>query len=260
MKQRLLTVLLAGVLGTAVIFSGVTGVFASEAETGEEVQDIKIIGSQEEGAYDVQLKNNTGKDIKEFRIKVSGKTEFDDVDNLLDENDVFAADEERILYYLPELDTADEKTAEEAETTDDTKEKEPVVYDIKLIFADDTEVLVHTFPFGDIKEGEICLEDEVAYLIFESLSLKEEVNTLETETEIAEKIKAASQPAQTQTYNSSSSYNNDDYYYDDYSYDDDDYYYEDNSSYNDYDYDTNDSSSDDEGGNEDSCLDGGLLY
>ena len=81
-----------------------------------------------------------------------------------------------------------------------------------------------------------------------------------TETEIAEKIKAASQPAQTQTYNSSSSYNNDDYYYDDYSYDDDDYYYEDNSSYNDYDYDTNDGSSDDEGGNEDSCLDGGLLY
>lgn len=185
------------------------------------------------------LKNSTGKEIKEVKINVAGKVEYKDAENLLKEEEVFAAEEERLLCYVP-------AEAEETEEADEEKEPEIPVYNLKFTFADDTTAEIHTFPFGDIENGELHLEGEIAYLVFDSVSLKESVNTLETETKIAEEIKAAAEAAAA----AAESYSND-YYEDDY-----DYYYEDDG--NDYYYEDN--GSDNGGGGEDSCLDGGLLF
>ena len=40
---------------------------------------------------------------------------------------------------------------------------------------------LHAFPFEDIEKGEICYEDDVAYLTYTSVASKEELNTKEAE-------------------------------------------------------------------------------
>lgn len=254
MKKKILTALIAGILGSAVIASGSVCTFAAETDAAEETSELKTIGAKEkeEGAFSVKLKNATGKDIKDIKIKVSGHSEFADVENLLEKEEIFAADEERILNYLPKL---KEETEEKKEDTE--KKEEPLVFDIQLTFADDTTAVVHTFPFGDIEGGEICMDGELAYLVFESVSLKKEVNTLETETTIAETIKAQKEAA-AQAASSSSGSESYDYSYDyDYDYSGDyDYGYGDDGG--------SDAGSGDDGGSDageggDSCLNGGLL-
>lgn len=253
MKKKILTALFAGIFGSAVIVSGSVCTFAAETDVAEEstedTAEPKTIGAKEkeEGAFSVKLKNATGKDIKDIKIKVSGHSEFADTENLLEKDEVFTAEEERILNYLPKV---KEETEEKKE---DTKEKEePLVFDIQLTFADDTTAVVHTFPFGDIEEGEICMDGELAYLVFESVNLKKEVNTLETETTIAETIKAQKEAA-AQAAASSSGSESYDYSYDyDYS--------------GDYDYGDGDDGGSDAGSGDggttdggDGCLNGGLL-
>ncbi len=236
MKKNFLTALCAGILGSAVILSGSVCTFAAEAETAaEETAELKTIGAKEkeEGAFAVKLTNATGKDIKDIKIKVSGRSEFTDVENLLEKDEIFVADEERMLNYLPEL-------KEEEETKEDT-EPEVKVFDIQLTFADDTTAVVHTFPFGDIEEGKFCMDGELAYLVFESVSLKEEINTLETEKTIAETIKAQEEAAQAAANASS------DNYYDSYS---------DDSGYS---YESSGSSNSGSSAAPDQCLTGGLL-
>lgn len=253
MKKKILTALFAGIFGSTVIVSGSVCTFAAETDVAEEstedTAEPKTIGAKEkeEGAFSVKLKNATGKDIKDIKIKVSGHSEFADTENLLEKDEVFTAEEERILNYLPKV---KEETEEKKE---DTKEKEePLVFDIQLTFADDTTAVVHTFPFGDIEEGEICMDGELAYLVFESVNLKKEVNTLETETTIAETIKAQKEAA-AQAAASSSGSESYDYSYDyDYS--------------GDYDYGDGDDGGSDAGSGDggttdggDGCLNGGLL-
>lgn len=239
MKKRILTVLLAGVM----CFSMTTAAFAAETDAAAsetaETTEMKLLGEDAEGAFHVALKNSTGKDIKEVKINVAKKVEYKDAENLLKEDDIFKADEERLLCCVP--------LKEEKKEADTEKDKEPEipVYNIKLTFADDTTAEVHTFPFGDIEEGELHLEGEIAYLVFDSVSLKESVNTLETETKIADEIKAAAEAAAARSSKSDDYYEDD--YYDDYYYDDsNDYYYEDSGS--------------DNSGGDDSCLEGGLLF
>lgn len=257
MKKKILTALFAGILGSAVIVSGSVCTFAAETdvaeESAEDTAEPKTIGAKEkeEGAFSVKLKNATGKDIKDIKIKVSGHSEFADAENLLEKDEVFTAEEERILNYLPEL---KEETEEQKEDTKETEE--PLVFDIQLTFADDTTAVVHTFPFGDIEEGEICMDGELAYLVFESVSLKKEVNTLETETTIAETIKAQKE-ASAQAASSSSDSGSYDYSYDyDYDYD-----YSGDYDYGDGDNGGSDAGSGDDGAADggDGCLNGGLL-
>ena len=283
MKRKILAVLMAGALascGTVVASAEETKDTdtVQEESTAEDTsgEEIKTIGIQDENAYDILLTNNTGKGIKDIRIVVSGEDEYEDAENLLKEEDIFADGEQRCLYFAPEQEEeteeseeseeSEEEKADSEEDKDDAAEKDPVIYDIRLVFEDDTEAELHTFPFGDIKEGEIKVDGEISYIVFESLVLKEEVNTLETEKDLAEKKKAAEAPAQTSSQNYSQSYDYEDYgYYEDY----DNYEYYEDSSYDDTYYeepsqdDGGDTSGQDDGGatsNEDSCLDGGLLY
>lgn len=244
MKKKLFTAFLAGVLGSAVILSGSVSTFAAEAETETEVSKDQAlnIGENVEGAFRVMLTNHMGKDIK--AVKISENTQYDEKENLMQEEDIFAADEERMLCYLPEVkEETDKEETDKEEKKDDEKVPEAPVYNIQFTFTDDTTAEIHTFPFGDIESGELCMEEDIAYLIFEAVSLKEEINTLETEKTIAATIKAQKEAAEAAAAAAASSDN----YYDDYS---------DNSGYT---YESSGNGGGGEAAGGDQCLTGGLL-
>lgn len=229
MKKKILAVLCAGLLAMAPS----AAVFAAEAQTAAE-DEAKNIGKDAEGAFHVMLTNMTGKDVK--AVQISNTTDYSKANNLLTDEDIFKADEERMLCYLP---VKEEKIKEEA-----AKEGEKVVlvYNIQFTFADDTTAEIHTFPFGDVEASELHLEGEVAYLVFESVSQKKEINTQESETKIAEEIKAVKEAAEAAANSSSGE-----------SYD----YYED---YSDYDYSNAGSGDGGNGGGGDACLGGGIIF
>ena len=327
MKRKVVTAFLMAALGSSLVFSqaamaaGTADKTENTAEAGTEEEtedaetadatdaadkdakdeDLKTIGEKPEGdtegVFSAKLKNLTGKVITGFAVKNEKDEEYPD--NFLTEEDKFEADEERVLWFDPNAEVkadgnTEEKNQDAAEKTEDENkdedEKEIPKYDIQLTFEDGTTAELHTFPFGDTEEAELHLEDEVAYLIFDSISQKKEYNTLETEKALAPKPTEAPAAASqsTQSYDNSSDYDysydysndsNDSYDYSndyDYSYDNSDYDYDysgsDDSDYSGSDdsgsgYDGSDDSGSGDGGSGDGgsddggngCLDDGLL-
>lgn len=185
-------------------------------EEKEEEEILPVIGTEAEGEniYKVTLENKTGKNIVGFSVKDSTMSEYPA--NMLAEGEVFAADERRNLYYdsastqttepteIPEASEAESpetpETTETAEDGADEKILEPQI-DVQLTFEDQTVMVLSAFPFGDIEEGGICLEDEVAFIQYESVENKESVSTKEAELTIkaqAEAEAAATAEAQRQ--------------------------------------------------------------
>lgn len=327
MKRKVVTAFLMAALGSSLVFSqaamaaGTADKTENTAEAGTEEEtedaetadatdaadkdakdeDLKTIGEKPEGdtegVFSAKLKNLTGKVITGFAVKNEKDEEYPD--NFLTKEDKFEADEERVLWFDPNAEVkadgnTEEKNQDAAEKTEDENkdedEKEIPKYDIQLTFEDGTTAELHTFPFGDTEEAELHLEDEVAYLIFDSISQKKEYNTLETEKALAPKPTEAPAAASqsTQSYDNSSDYDysydysndsNDSYDYSndyDYSYDNSDYDYDysgsDDSDYSGSDdsgsgYDGSDDSGSGDGGSGDGgsddggngCLDDGLL-
>ena len=155
---------------------------------------LKSIGDKEAGAYEVQLKNATGKAIKAFSVKLQENAEFPE--SLLKEEDIFTDGEERILYYKSD-----------GNIQDPSKE---TVYEIRLTFDDDTERILHDFPFKDMEKGEICTEGDVVYLTYTSMSTKAPVSTKAAEIMAAATPEAVMQATPTEIpvikENNSSSY------------------------------------------------------
>ena len=160
---------------------------AVDAAEGASAEDLKALGEKATDAdYQPVVKNATGKEIKSVEIQVN-EEEFGE--NLLAEGDIMAVDEERIFYCTP---------APYDPETDAT----PPKYNIRLTFSDDTDSVIHTFPFGDAEKADFCLDGSVAYLKFLSLSLNEEQDTMRNERALL--------PVETPSYyydDSSSNYN-----------------------------------------------------
>ena len=212
MKNRLKAILAIGVISTGFL-AGSTAVVSAEQSTAVEAPsqesdketavELKTIGKEEKDCFQVKLKNATGKDLKAISIMSTAEKELPE--NMLEEKDIFAKDEERMVFYsAPEI----------------TPEEDIRKYDIELTFEDDSKAVLHTFPFGDTEEAEIRLEEKVAYIVFESTSLKKEIITKETETSLAQEAAAPAEtaPAESSSYTDSSSDYGYDYGYD-YSYD-----------------------------------------
>ncbi len=283
MKRKIVTALMTAALGTSLLFSQAAMAADTSAKTEDTAktdskdaesaddketkdEDLKTIGEKpaedKEGVLSVKLKNLTGKVITGVSVKEEKDEKYPD--NFLKDDDKVETDEERVLWFDPsakneEKDAAasDEKDTKEEDSKDDAAEKEVPKYNIQLTFEDKTTAEIHTFPFGDTEEAELHLEGDVAYLVFDSTSLKKSVNTLETEQALAPKPTEAAQTSSdsSQSYDNSSDYDNSDYdYSNDYDYNDDYDYSGDDSG--DYDGDSDDGGSDD-GGN--GCLDNGLL-
>ena len=166
MKKKLISVLLVGVL--AVSMSAGCGqkedakkdtkVSSEKKEKKEKKPEYKTIGTKEDEAYEVQLTNSTGQDITFVSFKSSSEENYPDT--MLDEGDT---------------------------ETEDGKEL-PAEYTMKITLADNTELELHAFPFDDMKNGEIKVQDGIAYLTYEKDG--SEVSTLESEKAVKEQKEA----------------------------------------------------------------------
>ena len=183
MKKNLIRTMTAAALAGFLLTAGGYGVFAEEvapaaAQDQAEETELKTIGEKAEGEtiFAVKLTNSTEKDITGIAVKGSKEDEYPE--NMLEEEDVFVQGEKRILYY----DAAAVIEANKAENEVD--ENRPLIrpiYNIQVTFADETVQELHSFPFGDAEEAEVCQGEEVLYITYTSLAEGTEFNTEEAE-------------------------------------------------------------------------------
>lgn len=193
MKRKVLIALCFCMIGVAGMTSGCGDKKEETPVVEEKEPELKTIGQEDKEAFKVEIKNATGKNIKGITIKQTDEESYPE--NMLEDGDVFTDQESRNLYYkVPEQSTevSEESAEDTAVESEGTQEKElEQGYDIQLTFEDDSTAELHAFPFEDIEKGEICYEDDVAYLTYTSVASKEELNTKEAELA----VKAAEQKA-----------------------------------------------------------------
>lgn len=193
-KAQIFGIILLLVL-TMVGFAGCKKEEAKKEEPKKEVQ-LKEIGTKSDSGFAVELKNSTGKDIKAVSVKKTEEKEFPA--SMISGTDVFASGESRILYYTdPQVAVGDKDESSDGNEESAGKEKEDsqtekvtqgvgekeltAGYDIQLTLADDTNVVLHGFPFGDMEKGELLFDGQVGYLKYTSVSSKQELDTKEAE-------------------------------------------------------------------------------
>lgn len=201
MKRKVLIALCLCMVGAAGMTTGCGSKKEETAVVEEKEPELKVIGQQEEDAFQVELKNATGKNIKGVSIKLTDEETYPD--NMLEEGDLFADQESRNLYYKAPEDTTETADAS-AEETPDTSESDGTEekaleqgYDIQITFEDDSTAELHSFPFEDIEKGDLCYADDVAYVKYTSVATKEEMDTKEAELAVkaAAEQKAAEEAA-----------------------------------------------------------------
>lgn len=103
-------------------------------------------------------------------------------ENMLAEGDVFVKDEKRNLYYdASTIENVEDTVSNEAsEINPEEKVLEPQL-DVQLTFDDQTILSLSAFPFEDIEEGSIYLEDEVVFVKYLSVATGREVSTKQAE-------------------------------------------------------------------------------
>ena len=205
MKNKIVAALCISMLSTSLIMSGCSSNKQekepeTKTETVKEEEQLKTIGEKTENAYEVTLKNSTTKEITGVSIKLTDDEKYPD--NMLKDSDTFKKDESRILYYAKtdaadtkDTDTKDQDSKDSskdssAESSSDEKVLEEG-YDIQITFADKTTAELHSFPFGDIEEGEILYADDVAYISYTSVKTKEKMDTKDAELAVKEQKKKA---------------------------------------------------------------------
>ena len=199
------------VLGAALAMG--TTAFAEEAA-------LKTIGTDAEGAYKVQIKNGTGRELSGFELRKIGTQEFDK--KLMADGDVIAADEEVVLYFTPDADAA---AAEQPAGTEEGKAPAPL-YAARVTFKDDGSTAeIPNFPFEDMESCEIKYEDGLVFIAYKSLATGEELDTKEEARALIESVlaamKAAEEAAAAPAQSAGSSSGGGDYSYsEDYSYSD----------------------------------------
>ena len=196
MKRKVITALLIGALGAGCLFTGCAGNEETNSEKEATVTEeatpteapLKAIGTESETqtVYKVKLTNSTGADISAVAVKEMSQEAFPA--NMMAEGDAFVGGEQRMLYF----DSASVPT--QAPAQEGEKLLTPG-YHIQITMADGTNYVLNNFPFGDIEEGEICLEDGVAFVKYKSVSSGEDVSTKEAELTIKANNEAAAAAA-----------------------------------------------------------------
>lgn len=172
-----------------------------EAVTEEEPEETyQVIGRESEDAYDILLTNKTGKVIKGIQVKSSEQKEYPA--NMMAGSQKIEKDETVELYYTSEAaekSESKEADSDEEDESEDTKKDTPeiadavmnVVYSLQITFEDGTSQELTSFAVDDIEEAEICYEEEVAFLTYESKSEDVEISTKEAELALKADKKAA---------------------------------------------------------------------
>ena len=145
------------------------------AEETESVDDLSggviTIGEPDdsEDTFEVMLKNSTGKDILGFSVKSDAEDSFPE--NMLGSNVLDNGKSIHLYYKKPAAETPVQTGDVPLITTE---------YLIKIVFGDGVYEL-HQFPFGDIESGEICFEDDVAFITYTSVANNISVSTKSAE-------------------------------------------------------------------------------
>lgn len=143
--------------------------------------DVKTLGAKAEGENVVRmlLVNRTGLKILDFCIKDSSMADFGP--DVMAEGDIFENEETRAVYYDATNAVKAQENAASGQAAGDNQTPIVPSYDFKLTFEDQSVMILHSVPFGDTESANIRIEDNTAYLIFESKALKKQVNTLDAE-------------------------------------------------------------------------------
>ena len=180
MKKISIISLILALLMLVLCACGTTAEVASEGESSVHVvtptpkptPEMKTIGAKtdSETAVALEVKNFTGEAITSWKVRYTGENAFSE--NLLEEDDIYMQNGTRLLILDPK-------------TKDSNR-----LCDIELTFEDVT-ATIHNFPLDDADYVELRKEDNVVYLIYESLTSKKEISTLEDEQAIAAAQEAA---------------------------------------------------------------------
>ncbi len=145
---------------------------AALAGCGQNNETYPTIGTKEEGAFDVLLKNNTGKDVTGLSVKMD--TEENYPENVLAKDFVLKNEETAEWFYLPKetQETADSETGVIFNP----------LYQVQITLSDASVYEISSFGFEDIdKEATLCLEDDILFIEYTSKESGETVNTKEQE-------------------------------------------------------------------------------
>lgn len=137
---------------------------------------MKSIGtaSNTMGTYKIKLENKTGKAITVVNIRDSVQYEYND--NMLEENDSFAVNETRYLYY-------DATNAVDA-AQDQAIKKSKITYDLRVTLSDGSRSVLQEFPFGKMKNTAQIYYDKtyaICYLRYQSKKTGKWINTRKAE-------------------------------------------------------------------------------
>lgn len=137
---------------------------------------MKSIGtaSNTMGTYKIKLENKTGKAITVVNIRDSVQYEYND--NMLEENDSFAVNETRYLYY-------DATNAVDA-AQDQAIKKSKITYDLRVTLSDGSRSVLQEFPFGKMKNTAQIYYDKtyaICYLRYQSKKTGKWINTRRAE-------------------------------------------------------------------------------
>jgi hypothetical protein len=155
---------------------------ATVASTEKAESSLKLIGekSDAENVFDVVLANKTQKDIDSFTVKSGADDKYPA--NMLKQDDSFAVNESRLLYYAP-TSTEDHALGNNGALANEE-------YTIKITFSDKKSAELHQFPFKDADTTEIFLDGDTAYIEYTSKFTGKKVSTKEAEKMIASTVAA----------------------------------------------------------------------
>ena len=144
-------------------------------EENKKQEEFKCIGIEDAESSKILLQNATGKDIVGVAIKKSEDGEFPE--SMLLKGDVYLPEEKRYFFF---------KFDNVVENTESDDKLLTQGYDVQITLSDGLVYVLHGFPYEDMQEGSIELEDDVAFLKYVSASTKMEQNTKETEVALKE--------------------------------------------------------------------------
>lgn len=177
MKKVLKIVLVLGIAILAI------GCGKREAKSGKEKnksvakkETLKSIGMKTKTSNKMQLENKTNKDIVSFSVLYADKEA--EAPNLINDSDVFKANEKRNLFFETYKDATDEENGKKI-----TKE-----YIFRITYSDGVISDLHNIPVDDANKITIKFSEQVSYIAYKSLKTNQDVVTLEAEKAIV-KIK-----------------------------------------------------------------------
>lgn len=159
-------------------------------ETKEEAkEEYMVIGNKNADAFEILLKNSTGKDITAIAVRTSDKAEYPA--NMMKSGETLKNGKTAVFFYTPE------KGAGSTQSAVNTDKQINVTYHMQVTLADGGVIELSSFGFEDVKEeAELCYEENVGYIKYVSKTSGDAVSTKEQELGAKAQREAAQQAAQ----------------------------------------------------------------